>query len=178
MVYRVIALAIFLVFYAPTTLAKCKVKESGETQAIGKKYTVAATMTTGVRVQFLQDGDAIYVDAIFRTVLSGIDADIDGDTPLLLQFQDGDELALYPLIDLETKRSFLGFAVNRKVTGGLYVIPEESLEELLGHDILEIVLQYKTEGQADSRTWKTRKGDRKRFREGLACIVEHRASTQ
>ena len=166
-----ILVALLIVGIPATADAKCKIKVNDEGQAIGKKYTVSATMTTSVRVRFLRDADEYFMDATFRTVLSSIKGTVNEKTPLLLKLVNGEELQLYPADESHTRRSFLGFAVNRKLTEGLYVIPADSLDVMMQTDIEEIVLQFLTDDKLEGRTWKTRKGDRKNFRRGTACIA-------
>lgn len=164
--------ALLLLCLAGPASAKCKFDTDDDGLERGKRYTVSAKMTSYVRFEFWRNAGDFYVNAIVGTVLSGIDANVDKSSPLQLHLADGSVVDLVAISESETKRTFFGFGINRKISGGIYRLPEDIARTLTETDVETIVFQYLDDGERSSKSWETRRGDRKNIRKGSACLFE------
>jgi len=167
--------ALVLLFLALTPVeadARCKFKTDESGLERGKRHTVSATMRSYVRFEFWRKSDEFFVNAIVGTVLMGIDANVDAGSPLMLTLDSGEVLELSPIEDSESRRAFLGFGINRKISGGVYELSREDAERLTSASVTDIDFSYRQDGELTSRNWKPRKGDQKRIRKGSACLFD------
>ena len=138
----------------------------------GKRYTVSASMRTYIRFEFWRKSEEYFIHAIVGTVLMGMDANVDTESPLRLTLESGDVLSLTPFEESESRRTFFGFGINRKISGGIYRLPADVAEVLSTATVTGIEFQYKDDRESKSKSWETRKGDQKRIRKGAACLFD------
>ena len=175
--HKILIIALVFVTGMPAVAeARCKfdTDDAGLLER-GKRYTVSATMRTYVRFEFWRKGEEYFVNAVVGTVLMGMDANVDTESPLRLTLESGDVLLLTPFEESESRRTFFGFGINRKISGGIYHLPADMAEVLSTATVTGIEFQYKDDEESKSKSWTTRRGDQKRIRKGAACLFDGRA---
>lgn len=168
---RILVLILAVAIASPVA-AKCKFKHDDDGLERGKRYTVAAKMTSYVRIEYWRREGDYFLNALVGTVLSGMDATVTATDTLDLELVGGDVLTLVPLTESESRRTFLGFGVNRKLSGGIYHLSSEAVASLVERDVMTITFNYSDGGTSKARNWNTRKGDRKNFKRGAVCLLQ------
>lgn len=150
----------------------CKIKENKEGYLATGNYRFGQSMVTALNIGFLLDEDGPLLQATYNRQFKNAEITVDAETPLTLQFESGQTMALEPVGEDRAKRTFVGFLWSNKRMYSTYSLSHDGLDQIASEALTGATISIKLGGKLTESEYKVKKEKwAKKIKELANCMI-------